>query len=756
MTNDNSMNLLSGLNAPQSAAVTHECGPLLIFAGAGSGKTRTLTHRIAYLVQERNVSPSCILAVTFTNKASREMQSRLDSLIGPASRRLWLGTFHAMCARMLRMHGEQIGLDPRFVIYDSDDTTRLAKEVLRDLDIDSDRYPAPRVLGRISDAKNNMRGPQQVAELASSPADRIYARLYAAYQQRLNNSRALDFDDLLLYGVKLVQESPAGQMFAERFQHVLIDEFQDANLAQFTWARELARVHKNIAVVGDDDQSIYAWRGADVRLILDFEKHYPDAQVIRLEQNYRSTQKILDAAHGVISKNMGRAPKQLWTDESGGAQLTLHGLANAQEEAFWVARKIQDLQREYGAKLSDFAILCRVNAQSRPFEEAFLRLRIPLKLIGTQRFYERREIKDLLAYLRVLFNPSDGFALLRIINTPPRGIGATTIQKVQTLAYEQGRTLYEVLNDEAALKTIGRAPAQKLGAFAAMLNELQKEAHNATSMADLIGRILMHTGFEDHLRHEKGRDSIDRVANIEELSSAAAAFDERMKTNESLDQEFVHEAAPYLGLFLETTSLDSEVNSAQNEVETVSFMTFHSAKGLEFPTVFLVGLEQGLLPHSRALWGASPDELEEERRLCYVGLTRARQRVFLTYAAQRTLHGRTETTQPSQFLEEIPAQLLERSGFASSRSVTPTRASTTWTPPPSRSATMANMMPKEPITPPKFSIGDRVKHPTFGEGLVVDASPPGERNEWVHVAFLNSDAGKKRLIVAYAPLEKIV
>ena len=743
------MNLLSGLNAPQSAAVTHDSGPLLIFAGAGSGKTRTLTHRIAYLVQERGISPSRILAVTFTNKAAREMQERLDSLIGPSARRLWLGTFHAMCARMLRMIGDQIGLDPRFVIYDSDDATRLINEVLRDLDIDSERYPPARILGRISDAKNNMRGPDQVSELAASPADRVIARLYAAYQQRLHAARALDFDDLLLYGVRLMQEAPAGQVFAERFEHVLIDEFQDANLAQFTWAREIARVHRNIAVVGDDDQSIYAWRGADVRLILDFEKHYSDAEVIRLEQNYRSTQKILDAAHGVISKNIGRAPKRLWTDEGGGTQLTLHGLANAQEEAFWVARKIQDLQREQHARLSDFAILCRVNAQSRPFEEAFLRLRIPLRLVGTQRFYERREIKDLLGYLRILFNPNDGFALLRIINTPPRGIGATTIQKLQTLAIEQGRTLHDVLNDEDALKSLGRAPALKLGGVRDLLNQLQDDLNNAASMADLISRVLLRTGFEDHLRREKSRDSVDRVANVEELLSAAVAFDERMKTDESQsDEEFVHESAPYLGLFLETTALDSQVNTAQDEGDAVTLMTLHSAKGLEFPTVFLVGAEQGLLPHSRALWGASPEDLEEERRLCYVGLTRARQRVFLTYAAQRTLHGRTETTQPSQFLEEIPGHLLERGGFAATRSFTPARAATVWQP-------TVREVSSAPAAPPTFTIGDRVKHPSFGEGLVVDASPAGEKNEWVHVAFLKNDVGKKRLIVAYAPLEKI-
>lgn len=745
------MDLLSGLNAPQRAAVTHDSGPLLIFAGAGSGKTRTLTHRIAYLVHERGVPPWRILAVTFTNKAAREMNERLDNLIGAASRRVWLGTFHALCARMLRMHGDQIGLDPRFVIFDSDDSTRLMKEVLRDLDIDSERYPPARMLGRISDAKNNLRSPEDVSNLAASPADRIAARLYAAYQQRLGGARALDFDDLLAYGVRLMKEAPAGDVFAERFQHVLIDEFQDANMAQFAWAKEIARVHRNIAVVGDDDQAIYSWRGADVRLILDFERVYEGAEVIRLEQNYRSTQNILDAAHGVISQNSGRAPKRLWSDKSSGKQLALHGLANAQEEAFWVARKIQDLQREEHAALSEFAILCRVNAQSRPFEEAFLRLRIPLRLVGTQRFYERREIKDLLAYLRVLFNPNDGVALLRIINVPPRGIGATTIEKLQRLAYEDNRPIYDVLNDEKALTTIGRAPASKLGAVRDLLNALHEDLKNTDSIADLLSKILLRTGYEDFLRREKVGDSVDRLANVEELLSAATAFDERMKIEDEIeeeDEDRPDEGVPYLGLFIESTVLSGESNAAQSDTDAVTLMTLHSAKGLEFPTVFLVGAEQNLLPHSRALWGATPDELEEERRLCYVGLTRARHRVFLTYAAQRTLHGRTETTQPSQFLEEIPAHLMERGGFAATRSFTPARAAAFWEPP-ARTASV------EPPSSSKFAIGDRVRHPSFGEGIVTDASPPGERNEWVHVAFLQSDVGTKKLVVAYAPLEKV-
>ncbi len=744
------MDLLAGLNAPQQAAVLHENGPLLIFAGAGSGKTRTLTHRIAHLIHHRGVSPSRILAVTFTNKAAREMQERLASLAGPESRRLWLGTFHAMCARMLRMHGEFLDIDPRFVIFDSDDSTRLMKEVLREADVDSDRYPAARVLGRISDAKNNMRSPSDVAALAASPADRVIARLYARYQERLSGSRALDFDDLLTFAVKLLRDTPAGEIFAQRFEHILIDEFQDVNKAQFEWARELTRVHKNIAVVGDDDQSIYKWRGADIRLILDFEQEFPDANVIYLEQNYRSTQTILDAAHGVIARNAGRRPKKLWSEESGGLKLELHGLANAQEEAMWVARKIQELQRSGQRPLSDFVILCRVNAQSRPFEEAFIRMRMPLRLVGTQRFYERREIKDLLAYLRVLFNPNDGVALLRIINTPPRGIGATTLERLSQLSATHNLPIFDVIHSDELLAGLGSGPRAKIGAVRHLLDNLGEDLRSSESMAELLNRVIERSGYEEFLRRERSNDTIDRIANVDEFLSAAVAFDDRVRQDgtEDLEESPFAEGPPFLGLFLETTTLDSDAHAATGEHEAVTLMTLHAAKGLEFSVVFVVGAEQGLLPHSRALWGDSPDELEEERRLCYVGLTRARERVFITYAAQRTLHGRTETTQPSQFIEEIPGHLMERGGFASSRSFSPARASTNW------ATTAMAARPAAAVEPPKFQIGDRVKHPSFGEGLVVTASGSGTA-EWVEVAFLLGDTGKKKLIVAYAPLEKV-
>jgi len=761
------MDLVAGLNTPQRAAVTHDKGPLLIFAGAGSGKTRTLTHRIAYLIRERGVPPGRILAVTFTNKAAREMRERLANLAGTDANRLWMGTFHSLCAQMLRIHGSRIGLDPRFVIFDSDDSLRLMKEILREADIDSERYPPSRVLNRISDAKNNLRSPEAVAGVAVQPNDRVLARLYQRYQERLRVAHALDFDDLLSEAVRLLSQDPeSGDYWSERFLHVLIDEFQDVNAAQFKWAQLLARKHRNICVVGDDDQSIYAWRGANVRLILDFEASYPDAAVIHLEQNYRSTQNILDAAHGVISRNLGRRAKRLWTDLNGGAGVTLHGSANAQEEALWVVRKIQELQRERHGPLADFAILCRVNAQSRPFEEAFLRARLPLKLVGTQRFYERKEIKDLLAYLRVLYNPNDSVALNRIINVPARGIGAVTIQKMEALARDHDRSLYEVILDETALSEIGRAAAQKIVPLRYLLQRLQEDLKAIGSMSEMLDRVLEATQYYEFLRRERTVEGIDRIANVQEFLTAAALFDERMSeedagSNAGDDDMNPRDGAPHLGLFLESTALDSDSNAAGGTDDAVTLMTLHSAKGLEFPIVFMVGLEQGLLPHSRALWGegSNAEELEEERRLCYVGLTRAREQVFLTYAAQRTLHGRTESTQPSQFLEEIPPHLMQRLGFAASRSNASYRAATEWSSPASAaSSAPSSVRPSTPAraaSPLRFNVGDRLKHPSFGEGMVVAASPGGGAGEWVEVAFFRGDVGKKKLIVAYAPLEKV-
>jgi len=769
---------LSGLNAPQRDAVTHEHGPLLIFAGAGSGKTRTLTHRIAYLIQQKQVPAGRILAVTFTNKASREMRERLEVLAGPAAARIWMGTFHAMCAQMLRIHGERIGLDPRFVIFDTDDSTRLMKEILKEADVDSERYPVGRVLGRISDFKIKLKSPDIVLAEANRPNERINARLYKNYQDRLRAAHAVDFDDLLGESVRLLQESEESREYwSERFLHVLIDEFQDVNAAQFKWAQLLASKHRNICVVGDDDQSIYAWRGANVQLILDFESSYPDAKVVHLEQNYRSTQNILDAAHGVISKNLGRRAKRLWTDIESGPSPVLHGSANAIEEAMWVVRQVQQLKRERHGSFKEFAILCRVNAQSRPFEEAFLRARIPLKLVGTQRFYDRKEIKDLISYLKVVYNPNDSLALGRIINVPARGIGGVTIEKLNQLALEQGHSVYDVITDPGTENLLSKGVFAKIAPFRDLLRQLQQDARATPSVVQLLQQVLRRTYYQEFLQREKTVESVDRWANVQEFLAAASQFDDRMQDEHRLsafdlddneDGEPVIDDRPLrdllpLGLFLESVALEDRASTeagAKDADDAVTLMTLHAAKGLEFPFVFLVGMEQGLLPHARALWGESAklDDLEEERRLCYVGITRAREQLFLSYAQQRTLQGRTEATIPSQFIAEIPTHLVQSSGLASTAGQrTRYEAATNWdspTPSPPKQST-ASMPRTETGLPPKFSVGDQLRHPKFGDGVVINGSPSGGTGEWVEVAFMASGEGKKKLAVAFAPLEKI-
>jgi len=756
---------LDDLNAPQREAVTHAAGPLLIFAGAGSGKTRTLTYRIAHLIQEHKVPASRILSVTFTNKAAREMRERLETLVGHEARRIWMGTFHAMCARMLRMHGEHIGVDPRFVIFDADDSLRLMKDVVREADVDSDRYVPARILNRISAAKNDLRSPDDLQSSAASPYDRIIARLYTQYQERLKAAHALDFDDILGEAVRLLKESPESRnYYSERFLHILIDEFQDVNLAQFQWVQMLAEKHRNICVVGDDDQSIYAWRGANVQLILDFEKQYSDTKIIRLEQNYRSTQKILDAAHGVISQNFGRKPKKLWTQAESGNALTLHGAMNAQEEALWIVRQIEMAGRSDNRRLSEFAILCRINAQSRPFEEAFMRARMPLRLVGTQRFYERKEIKDLVGYLKVLYNRNDDIALARIINVPARGIGARTIEKLQMLANENGCSLWDVLMNPSIEAALGRAVAAKIEPLRVLLETLQRDAQNSESIAELLDAVIRRTHYLEYLEAEKSSSSVDRAANVDQLLASAEEFEMRMDAEDELrreleeDQEYSDagyaDEISRLGMFLETAALEdrSDTNNAtgaEEDNDAVTLMTLHAAKGLEFPVVFLAGMEQGLLPHARAIYGerAGPDDLEEERRLCYVGLTRAQEEIYLTYAAQRTLHGRTESTQPSQFLEEMPEHLLERSGLAKTGSMS-SWSTASWGSTPARSSTPAP-------TEPTYKIGDRVRHETYGEGLVANVRHAGRAGEMVEIAFFAEEVGKKTLAVAYAPLSKI-
>lgn len=756
------MNFTDDLNAPQSSAVTHTDGPLVIFAGAGSGKTRTLTRRIAYLMTEQGVPAWRILAVTFTNKAAREMRERIETLVGPAAQRLWMGTFHSMCARMLRMHGERIGIDPHFVIFDSDDSSRLMKDIVKDSGLDSQRFKPANFLNQVSDAKNKLQSPQQVMEAAGSPLEKHAAQFYKQYQERLRASRALDFDDLLVESVRLLETSEETRNYwSDRFQHVLIDEFQDANLAQFRWAQLLASKHRNICVVGDDDQSIYAWRGADVQQILNFTKHYPDAKTIRLEQNYRSTSTILDAAYGVISRNNGRSAKKLWTDGGEGESLTLHGAATAHEEAFWVVDQINQLRRIDRVPYSQFAILCRVNAQSRIFEEIFMRQRIPLRLIGTQRFYDRREIKDLTAYLRVLYNPHDNVAFSRIINVPARGIGATTVDRLTEYATQTNRSMWEVLSTLEEEKYFSPTVHKKLLPLLHLLRELQEASTKMDRVYDLLQLIIHKTGYINFLLNEKDGKGEDRLRNVDELTLAGSEFEPPQIIAEDGEIMPPPDALDYLGQFLENITLDDERQQAVDSGDAVTMMTLHGAKGLEFPNVFLVGLEQGLLPHARAVWNtdASKDDLEEERRLCYVGITRAMKRLFLSYAAQRTLHGRTEITKPSQFLEEVPSELVNRSGMARFLE-SPRQALVNDTLEKFAGSKIDTIKsqhkPIDADLPTTYEMGDRLRHPKFGEGLIVKMSPHGGNSEWVEIAFLQPGIGTKKLAVHYAPLEKVL
>lgn len=752
--------LLNNLNPPQRAAVTHEGGPLLIFAGAGSGKTRTLTHRIGYLIRHHRVPPWRILAVTFTNKAAREMQERLHALVGDDARHIWMGTFHRLCGQMLRMHGDRIGVSPQYTIFDTDDGARLMRQLLHDANLDPTRYAPARILNRISDEKNNLRTPADTVAQAASPYDRAVARLYVAYQERLQQLGGLDFDDLLVQAVRLLQQDEATlEYWRERFLHVLIDEFQDVNLAQFSWAELLASKHRHLCAVGDDDQAIYAWRGANVQIILGFQSSFPDATIIHLEQNYRSTQPILDAGHDVISLNDSRQPKKLWTERTGSELLELHCAANADEEADWVVKKVQALLRTGERNPSDFAILCRINAQSRPFEAAFTRHRMPLRLVGTQRFYERREIKDLVCYLRVLANPADDLALARIINVPARGIGAVTLAALQELAEVWQQSLSTTATAPEMAAEFPPLAAARLAEFARLLASLRRHWTAQDSVAALLKELVRLLDYHEFLLSKGAMDGVDRMANVEEFIGTAVAFDEQWQQQQAARLASEAETGQPdtrsgLQVFLEGVALaDNGGNSEAGPQEAVQLLTLHSAKGLEFPVVFIVGVEQGLLPHARALWGEGNlgETLAEERRLLYVGITRAQDRVFLSHARERMLRGRTEPAQLSQFVQDISPHLLERTGLAeSSRS-----AITSWSPGIPTAARPALQQLEADRVPCTYQVGDRLRHPTFGEGLVLNTSHCGGANEWVEVAFLQSGAGKKKLVLAYAPLEKV-
>ena len=725
----------TGLNPAQQDAVTAPPGPILVVAGAGSGKTSVLTHRIAHLVQEHGAPPSSILAITFTNKAAQEMVARVNRVLGGRATGMWVMTFHAACARILRAEATRIGFRSTFTIYDSADQVRLVRSILEDdLGLDVKRYPPRGVHARISDSKNRMIDADRFIAENDGYFDTTVGEVYRRYQARLLEAGAMDFDDLLVQAVHLVEQIPeARERWQRAFRHVLVDEYQDTNHAQYRLVRALAAEHRSVFVVGDSDQSIYSWRGADIRNILDFEQDFPNARTIRLEQNYRSTQHILDAANGVIANNLDRQDKRLWSELGDGEVVRVVECQDERSEARFVVGQISRIVGE-GGSLRDVAVFYRTNAQSRALEEALLQADVPYRIIGGTGFYERQEVRDALAYLRALANPADDVALRRIINVPRRGIGDTTVGRLADHALATGRTLREVLGEADALLP-GAAARKAVAAFADLMDGLAGAARELEP-ADLLERVYDETGMVEALRAERTLEARGRLENLEELLGVAR---EAVLTGVPLDD---------LAMFLADLSLRSDSDELPDDDDgaMVTLMTLHTAKGLEFPHVYMVGMEDGIFPHARALEEAN---LEEERRLCYVGMTRARERLVLTHARQRSLYGRTESNPRSLFIDEIPSihREEERVGVRGGTAMPAARGRWSDLPPPSAAPRRPRIERREPVDLPVISTGDTVRHATLGEGIVIACPTPEE----VVVRF--PESGERRLRVEYAPLE---
>ena len=638
------MDTLENLNPQQQAAVENINGPMLILAGAGSGKTKVLTCRIAHLL-ELGVPPYKILAITFTNKAAKEMRSRVDAMVGPAARDVWLYTFHAFCARFLRREIEVLGThQSNFAIYDAADQKNLLKSILKEMNLDEKRFPPAAMQNAISNAKNQMHTAAAFARLAGDFFEQKAAEVYVQYEKRLLANNAMDFDDLLMLTVKILAEFPeVREKYQQRFSYIMIDEYQDTNRTQYLLTRYLAGDDGNLCVVGDADQSIYGWRGADIRNILDFEKDYPKARLLKLEQNYRSTSVILDAANAVIENNTGRKPKKLWTKNPVGAAITYYNATDERDEARFVVEQAQMLIRSGRYSYGDMAVLYRVNTQSRVFEEMLIKSGISYSMVGGVKFYDRKEIRDVMAYLKVLYNPYDTLSLLRVINVPKRGIGQTTVNKLQDHANAQGISLFEVITNAASVPGLSPRFIAKLEEMSGVLFDLMAEV-DTVPVEQLIEDVMNKTGYLEELHAERTPQSESRAENLKELISVAQDF---------LKDEGEEKT---LARFLEHVALVSDIDDAKLDNDKFTLMTLHSAKGLEFPVVFLAGMEEGLFPHARS-W-MDDEEMEEERRLCYVGITRAKQLLYLTSAGMRTIYGRTEASEPSRFLEEIPDKLV--------------------------------------------------------------------------------------------------
>ena len=732
------MTYTEGMNEKQKEAVLATEGPLLVLAGAGSGKTRVLTHRIAYLVEELGISPYSILTLTFTNKAANEMKDRIRNLIGEKANDLWAGTFHSVCVRILRMNIEKIGYSSNFVIYDSTDQKTLIKDCIKEKNLNDKMFDPASILNFISSQKDKMITPQMhLREFGGDYKEKQMGELYELYQKKLKMNNALDFDDLIGKTIDLLRENEdVLEYYQNKFKYILVDEYQDTNKAQYMLVKLLSDKYKNICVVGDADQSIYKFRGADIRNILDFEKDYPESQTIKLEQNYRSTKNILKAANSVIENNTDRKPKALWTDNTEGSCINLFNASNEHGEADFIVSKIKEFKEE--KSLNDFAILYRTNAQSRVLEESLIKAKIPYKIVGGLKFYDRKEIKDIVAYLRAIQNPVDNISIKRIINTPKRGIGKTTLDKVELLSVERDESMYSTLLDAETVPGLSQRASTKLKDFISLLGTFMA-MKELLSVKELIEHVIDTIGYVKQLELEDTIEARGRIENIEEFLSVAIDYENNAEDGNLED-------------FLANILLVSDINNEELD-ETITLMTLHSAKGLEFPIVFMTGMEEGLFPSGRSV--TDEIQLEEERRLCYVGITRAEEELFMTYASMRMLYGKTNYNSPSRFLRELPETLLEscnkdkprikdittkKKNIASSRYFTGYTAENT------------NMSPNMDNNKEGINAGSKVKHKVFGIGTVVQVKGQGEKME-ATIAF--ESQGIKKVMLAFAPIETI-
>lgn len=725
--------LVNNMNKEQSEAVRTTEGPLLIMAGAGSGKTRVLTHRIAYLLDEKDVSSYNILAITFTNKAAKEMKERVEQLVGEEAQVIWMSTFHSMCVRILRRDADRIGIERNFTIIDPTDQKSVIKDVLKNENIDSKRFEPRMFIGAISNLKNELKTPEDAINEANDFHSQMVATVYSGYQRQLTRNEALDFDDLIMKTIQLFERIPdALEYYQNKFQYIHVDEYQDTNKAQYTLVKLLASKFKNLCVVGDSDQSIYGWRGADIQNILSFEEDYPDAKTIFLEQNYRSTKTILTAANEVIKHNSERKPKGLWTANTGGEKIKYYEAMTERDEAEYVVREIMK-HRKAGKDYSDMAILYRTNAQSRVLEETFMKSNLPYTMVGGQKFYDRKEIKDLLSYLRVVANSNDEISLQRIINVPKRGIGPSSVEKIQRYANDNNISMFDALA-EVDFIGLSKKVTQECIKFYELIQNLIKE-QEFLEVSEIVVEILDKSGYRDMLEREQTLESRSRLENIDEFMSVPKDYEENTPLEE---QSLIN--------FLTDLSLVADIDEAQIE-SGVTLMTMHSAKGLEFPIVFLMGMEESLFPHIRAIKSDDDHEMEEERRICYVAITRAEEVLYITHATSRMLYGRSQSNMPSRFLREIPEDLLETPSKQQRQTITPK----TSTKQPKRGFSKRTTSSKKQVSASDWKIGDKVTHKSWGEGMVSNVN---EKNGSVELDIIFKSEGPKRLLAQFAPIEK--